>query len=557
MKQAYVLGLDYGTDSARALLIDAHSGKEIDSEVSAYTRWSKGLYCNPSINQFRQHPLDYLESLKQVVCAITSRNRELVPSIVAIAIDSTGSTPCLIDQQGKPLALHEEYASCPEAMFVLWKDHTGQKEADLINEACSRAEVNYSSHSGYTYSAECFWAKVLHQLRVCAPLRKDAWSAVELCDWIPATLTGCHDASEIRMGHCACGAKWMWADEWGGFPPASFFKEIDPLLLPILEHLPKQNYGCDKSVGVLCTEWAEILGLRPGIPIGVGNIDSHSGAVGAGVQEGTAVLNLGTSACYMTVISKDKIGNRVIPGVFGQVDGSILPDMVGFESGLSAFGDIYAWFKRLLCWPLHNIVSQIEQIDSSTRELVITQTEEQIMNVLNAEAEKIVPTLETSSAVDWFNGRRSPFTNDTLSGMLSGLKLSTTAPEVYYALVEATAFATRRILDHFAENGIEIDRLIGVGGIAQKSSFVMQLLSDVTQRRIDVSECKQACAMGSAIHAATAAGIYRTVTEAQQAMCQPVTRSYTPNSNRFAILNQRYQNYLRAGSFIENNKQQR
>ena len=554
MKRAYVIGLDYGTDSVRALLVDALTGAEIDSEVALYPRWNQGLYSDPRAARFRQHPKDYLEALRRAVCAVTARHADLVPDILALSVNTTASTPCLTDKEGVPLSLHEKYAENPDAMFVLWKDHTGQAECEEINALCARSPINYACHSGNYYSAECFWSKVLHLLRSDEELRRAAWSVVELCDWIPAVLTGCPDAASVKMGHCVCGSKLMWAEEWGGYPPEEFFAELDPVLLPVVRNLPNVNYGCDVAAGNLTEAWAAELGLPAGIPVGVGCIDSHSGAVGAGVRYGTVVLNLGTSACYMAVMPPEEMGDRVVEGIFGQVDGSILPRMIGFESGLSAFGDVYAWFKRLLCWPLREILSRTELLDAATREKLIAETESKIMDALTAGAAALPLRADAPLATDWLNGRRSPFPDSALTGTLTGLSLSTSAPEIYYAFAEATAFATKHILDHMKTSGVKIDRLIGVGGIAQKSPFVMQLLSDVTGMRIDVSDCKQAGAMGAVVHAATIAGLYGSVTDAQEALCAPASRSYEPDASRAAVLSERYARYRRVGAFTEDLK---
>ena len=557
MENAYVIGLDYGTDSVRALLVDALTGREIDSEVALYPRWNAGLYSDPRVARFRQHPDDYLESLRRAVGAVARRHPAEVAAVRALSVDTTASTPCLTDRAGVPLALHAKYAENPDAMFVLWKDHTGQAECEEINALCARSEVNYACHSGNYYSAECFWSKVLHLLRSDEELRRDAWSVVELCDWIPAVLTGCPDAASVKMGHCVSGSKLMWAEEWGGYPPESFFAELDPVLLPIVRNLPNVNYGCDVAAGRLTEAWAAELGLPAGIPVGVGCIDSHSGAVGAGVRYGTVVLNLGTSACYMAVMPPEALGDKIIEGIFGQVDGSILPRMIGFESGLSAFGDVYAWFKRLLCWPLREILARTELVDAATRDRLIAQTEEGIMEALTRGAAALPLRADAPLATDWLNGRRSPFTDNTLTGTLTGLDLSTSAPEIYYAFAEATAFATKYILDHMRENGVRIDRLVVVGGISQKSPFVMQLLADVNVWRMYVSDCKQAGALGAVVHAATIAGLYPSVTAAQQALCAPASRSYTPDASRRAVLDERYARYRAVGAFTENLKNNR
>ena len=547
MEHAYVIGLDYGTDSVRALLVDALTGREIDSEVALYPRWNKGLYSDPRVARFRQHPKDYLEALRQAVRAVTGRHADLAPYVRALSVDTTASTPCLTDRAGVPLSLHEEYAENPDAMFVLWKDHTGQAECEEINALCARSEINYACHSGNYYSAECFWSKVLHLLRRDEALRRDAWSVVELCDWIPAVLTGCPDAASVKMGHCVCGSKLMWAEEWGGYPPEKFFAELDPVLLPVLHHLPNINYGCDVAAGTLTGEWASELGLPAGIPVGVGCIDSHSGAVGAGIRYGTVVLNLGTSACHMALMPSDEMGGRLVEGIFGQVDSSIVPGMVGFEAGLSAFGDVYAWFRNLLCWPLEELLVQPGAPDAQARQRLAEECRDKIMGRLAEEAERLELRADMPLATDWLNGRRNPYPAPELTGTLTGLRLSTTAPEIYYAFAEATAFATKAILDHLAANGVAIERLTGIGGISQKSPFVMQLLADVTGREISVIDCKQACAMGSVVYATVIAGCYGSVEEAQRALCNFPSRRYTPRAERHPLLMQRYERYKAQG----------
>ena len=345
MEHLYVIGIDYGTDSVRALLADAESGEGIAVAVCNYSRWGRGLYCDTAKSQFRQHPLDYLEGLEQVLRQVIAQC-PAPEAIRAIAVDTTASTPCLVDRTCTPLSLTVGYEENPDAMFVLWKDHTAQRESEEITALCARGEINYARRSGNHYSSECFWSKVLHLLRGSERLRRDAWAVVELCDWIPAVLTGCRAMEDLRSGLCVAGSKVMWAEEWGGYPPEEFFAGLDPVLLPILRRLPVRTYGCDTPAGTLSPEWAAKLGLSEQVVIGVGNVDCHSGAVGAGICHGTVVLNLGTSACYMAVMPPEKMGDRMVEGIFGQVDGSILPGMVGFEAGMSAFGDVYAWLSE-------------------------------------------------------------------------------------------------------------------------------------------------------------------------------------------------------------------
>ena len=534
MQQSFVIGIDYGTDSGRAILLDAGTGEQIAARTAVYPRWSEGRYCNPPEDRFRQHPADYLEVLETILRGVVAACPD--PSrIVSIGIDTTASTPCLADRNLTPLALTPGFEENPDAMFVLWKDHTGTEESREINDLCAKKGYPYTAHCGNVYSAENFWSKILHLTRTAPEVAGAAYTALECCDFLAATLTGCHDLDALRPGHCCIGAKWMWAEEWGGYPPASFFDELDPRLNRL--RLPQRNYGCDVPAGTLCPEWAEKLGLGGNVVVGVGNVDSYSGAVGGGVRHRTLVMNLGTSACFMAVMPKERMGGRIIDGVFAQVDGSILPGQVGIESGLTAFGDIYAWVRNLLCWPLR----QAAAADSGFAEKA-----EAIENKLIAdltEAAAALPVREEAPlATDYLNGRRSPFGDSSLTATLTGLKIGTDAPEFFRAFVEASAFAVRAVVDHMEAGGVEIDRCVAVGGVAQKSPFVMQMLSDVLGKRLAVSSSKDSCALGAAIHAAVAAGLYPSVEAAEEALCPPVSRTYEPKPS--PVLEARYRRYL-------------
>ena len=537
----YVIGLDFGTDSVRALLVDIHTKREIVA-VENYPRWSQGYYCHASETQFRQHPADYMECMEKALLHVIAQC-DTPHAIGAISIDSTASTPCLVNRNLTPLSLSPEYESDPDAMFILWKDHTAQAEADEITRLCATSPWNYARHSGNNYSAECFWAKVLHILRRNERLRRDAWIPLELCDWIPALLTGCRDVQHLRSSHCVAGAKLMWAPEWGGYPPSGFFATLEPALAQMAERMPQETYACGTSAGRLSPEWARRLGLSEDVVVGVGNIDSHSGAVGAGICDGTMVLNLGTSACYMAVMPTDRYDGHIIDGLFGQVENYILPDRIGFEAGLSAFGDVYAWFKRILTWPLH----QLHTDNAANCTEYIEQQETEMLFRLGQAARQLPLREDAPLATDYLNGRRSPWPCSTLKSTLAGLTLATTAPELYYALVEATAFATRVIVDHLKTNGVTIERLIGIGGISQKSPFVMQTLADVLGMELSVADCMHACAQGAVIHASVAAGIYHSVEEAQQTLAARPSTVYRPDVSKSKILMRRYARYRELG----------
>jgi L-ribulokinase len=345
----------------------------------------------------------------------------------------------------------------------------------------------------------------------------------------------------------------MYSEDWNGFPPQSFFEQIDPLLVPILKTLPKENYTCDKIAGKLTKEWAKKVGLKEGILIGVGNVDSHSGGVGGGVCHGTLVMNLGTSAGYMTVMPKKEMDGITIDGVYGQVDSSILPGMIGYESGLSAMGDCYAWLKKLLLYNVNNIISNMKDLSDDVKMKIKKECEDQIIIQLTKDLEKLKIDEKFPISTDWFNGRRSPKTNNALKATITNLNLSSSAPEIFYALAEATAFASKRIIDHLKDNGVVIKRLIAIGGVAQKSPFVMQLMCDTIGMEINVTSCVQAGALGAVIHAAVIGGIYPSTAAAQMSICAPVIKIYKVNEERRKFLMKRFEMYKELEVFSEKN----
>ena len=530
----YAIGIDFGTDSVRALVVATDNGEEIASCVSPYKRWSEGKYCNPKQNQYRQHPLDYIESLTEAVNGTLAQcDKAVSDGVVGLSFDCTASTPVLTDCEGTPLAMLPEYAENPDAMFILWKDHTAIAESDKINEVAKHWHTDYTKYGGGNHSCEWVWAKMLHSLRVAPELREKAYSWMEHCDWISALLSGDTTPEKIIRSRCAAGHKAMWHAEWGGMPELAFFEEVDPLLDIFNGHLFTETYTSDVAAGKLCKEWAERLGLKEGIAVGVGAIDCHVGAVGAGVRDNVLVKVMGTSTCDITTAEYNVIGNRTVRGICGQVDGSVLPGRIGFEAGQAAFGDIYAWYKRLLGWSLKFVADMPE-------------LEDKILAELTRQAEQLPLTADDMIAVDWFNGRRSPDDDPLATGKLLNLTLATSAPEIFKALVEATAFGSRAINERLADEGLRIDTILAVGGISKKSRFVMQTMADVIGVPIRVVRSTQACALGSAMNAAVAAGVYASVEEAQDAMSSGFDGEYIPNAERHEIYNVLYKRYLAA-----------
>lgn len=548
----YVIGLDYGSDSARAVVVNAETGQTIATSVKNYPRWSEGKYCDPAANRYRQHPQDYIDVLEATVKdALSQCPAGTAEQVVGIAFDTTGSTPVFTDRTGTPLAMLPEFAENPNAMFVLWKDHTAVKEAAEINELSHKWDPDYTAYEGGIYSSEWYWAKALHVLREDEQVRKAAYSIVEHCEWLPALLTGVTSSADIVRSRCACGHKAMWHKKWGGLPSEEFLTALDPLLAGFRARLFDETETADKAVGKLTPEWAARLGLTTDVVVAGGAFDCHMGAVGAGVTPHTLVRVIGTSTCDVMVADYEELGDKLIRGICGQVDGSVIPGMIGLEAGQSGFGDVYAWFKRLLEFPLKNIVAQMDWLSAADRERIISETADKIIPTLTAEAERIPIEESTILATDWMNGRRTPDANQLLTGTITGLTLGSTAPRVFRALVEATAYGTKAIVDRFVSEGVRIDSVIGIGGIALKSPFVMQTMSDVLNMPIKVCNTDQACALGAAMFAATAAGVYAKVEDAIAAMNSGFAKEYTPNAKNAAAYEKLYKRYLEIGAFTE------
>ena len=540
-----VIGIDYGTDSCRALVVNSSTGKEEGSYTAFYPRWRKGLYCDSAQNRYRQHPQDYIDSLEEVVHGVLSKlTSDEQQQIVAMGIDTTGSTPCLTDENGMPLALLPQYADDPDAMFILWKDHTSIQEANEINALAHRWQTDFTSRSGGIYSSEWFWAKALHVIRTNKDMRKDAYSVIEHCDWMPALLTGNLKPEKVKRSRCAAGHKCMWAEEWGGYPSPDFLSVLDPLLGDFAGHLSKKTYTSDMSAGKLTKEWSDRLGLPQSVEISVGILDAHAGAIGAEIKPYAMVKIIGTSTCDIVVIPKEDDKDKLIPGISGQVDGSVIPGFIGLEAGQSAFGDVYAWFRDVLSWTLDLLPDNVKKDD---KENVIGR----ILPKLTEAAEKLPVNALDLVANDWLNGRRTPYADQKLKGGITGLTLGTTPAQLYKSLVEATAFGSRAIMEHLEKEGVKITEVIGVGGISLKSPYVMQTLSDIMEIPIKVAAAQQAGAMGVAICAAVAAGIFEDIISAQNIMGKGYLLEYHPRPENREVYRKLYQRYNEFGLFLD------
>ncbi len=547
-KRDYVIGLDYGTDSVRAVLVDTQNGAEIAASVHYYKRWKQQAFCNPAKSIFRQHPLDYTEGLEATITAVLQKaGKEAAACIRGISVDTTGSTPVAVDRTGTPLALTAAFEHNPNAMFVLWKDHSAVHEAEEINAHAPSFGTNYLQYVGGIYSSEWFWAKLLHILRQDEAVKDAMYTWVEHCDWIPFLLTGGTDANNIMRSVCAAGHKGLWSASFGGYPPNDFFASLDPLLDGMVNRLGKQTYTADKAVGKLSAEWANKLGLSTDVVIGVGAFDAHMGAVGGEVEPYFLSKVMGTSTCDMMVAPTHEVENTLVRGICGQVDGSILPDMIGLEAGQSAFGDIYAWFRNLLLWSTEHALAHANFIDDETREKLQDYLQKQTITALSEAAAQLPLHEDLELATDWLNGRRTPDANQLLKGTITNLSLGTDAPRMFRALAEATCFGARAIVERFTEQGIPVKGLIGMGGVAKKSPFIMQMMSDVMNMPIKIHKSEQTCAVGAAMFAATVAGIYPTVQDAMQKMGSGFDATYTPNANDAVIYEKRYKAYKALG----------
>lgn len=544
MKHTFTIGVDYGTDSVRALIVNTQTGECIGTAVHYYERWKQGLFCNSSISQFRQHPLDYLEGLENAIKrALQDISKENIQNIVGISIDTTGSTPVAVDENGTPLALLPKFRENPNGMFILWKDHTANKEAQEINTLAHDWHTDFTKYVGGIYSSEWYWAKILRTLRVDESIREKAFSWVEHCDWISAVLTGNTNPLTMKRSRCAAGHKAMWHEEFEGLPSEEFLSKLDPLLSGLRARLFRNTYTADESMGNISKKWAEKLGLSEKVVIGIGTFDCHAGAVGAEIEPYDFVRVMGTSTCDMLIAPIEETKHLLIKGICGQVDGSIIPNMLGMEAGQSAYGDYYAWFQQIITEPVRELLGE-----NAAEELA-----QKLIPYLSQKAFQLPITENDPVAIDWINGRRTPDANHDLKAAFMGLNLGTDAIKFFKMVVEATAFGSKAIVDRFIEEGVPIKQVIAIGGVAKKSPYVMQTLSDVLNMSIKVASSDQACALGAAMNASVAAGVHSTFIEAQKAMGSGFDAYYEPRKENVEVYQKLYINYQKLGKFVENN----
>jgi L-ribulokinase len=525
----YVIGLDYGTNSVRALVVRVDDGAELASAVWNYAHGENGIVLSDDPNLARQHPADYVDGARNSIREALAMAEGADPQfrrdyVIGIGVDTTGSTPLPVDRDGRPLALKKEFADEPAAMAWLWKDHTSTQEAAEITDLARKMRPAMIARCGGAYSSEWFFSKILHCRRTSPKVFRASYSWVEIADWIPAMLTGTERPEDITVGVCAAGHKAMYADEWGGYPDAEFLGALDPALAELRARLRPQASTADRAVGGLTEQWASDTGLPAGLPVAVGAFDAHLGAVGAGIRPGTLVKIIGTSTCDIMVAGGD--GDlETIPGVCGMVRGSVLPGCWGIEAGQSAVGDIFNWFV--------NVIRPGGQ--AGTHE------------ALSNQAAALEPGSSGLLALDWNNGNRSLLVDQKLTGLLLGQTLHTTAAEIYRALIEATAFGSLMIINRLQACGAKVERVVNCGGIAEKSPLVMQIYADVTGRDMYVSRSAQTCALGAAVAAAVVAGPeaggYASFADAQAAMTGLKDRVYRPDPEAHSVYRQLFSLY--------------
>lgn len=529
----YAIGLDFGTNSCRALLVNAASGFELASCVFPYPSGIDGVILdNSDPSLARQNPGDYAVGIEATICGVIQRGREADPDfsandVIGIGIDTTGSSPMPVDAQGQALCFHEHFRRDPAAMVWLWKDHTSFREAAQITQLAADIRPKFLSRVGGTYSSEWWWSKILH----CKNTAKDVFNAaaswVEICDWIPALLTGEMSPAKLKRSVCAAGHKAIFSPLWQGLPDREFLDRLSPGLGSLRERLYDRAYTADCRAGTLSSEWSARLGLSPNVAVAVGAFDAHMGAVGAGISPGTLVKIIGTSTCDI-MIHPNREPLNDIPGVCGIVDGSVVPGFYGIEAGQSGVGDIFLWFVNSLAPERYGI------------------TPDEKFASLEKAAAGLIPGESGLLALDWNNGNRTILVDVRLTGLLIGQTLHTQPHEIYRALLEATGFGALAIIDRIEEYGVPVKEVVNCGGLAARNPLLMHIYADITGRPMKISRSEQAPALGAAIFAAVAAGEraggYRSVTEAQKSMVG-AGNEYQPvmtNHNTYKQLNVLY-----------------
>jgi L-ribulokinase len=524
----YAIGIDFGTNSARAIVVSCADGSTVGTGVSGYHSGDHGVLThNSDPHLARQNPADYIGSLGHAITEALTAAGKSTPGfsrdqVIGIGVDTTGSTPLPIDARARPLAIDPQWEGHLAAQAWLWKDHTAAEEAAAITAIARQHAPEYLAPIGGTYSSEWWWSKIWKCLKVAPEVFDAAASWVELADFVPAVLAGVSDPKDIVRCVCAAGHKAMYAEAWGGLPSKEFLARLDPKLAELRDRLYDRAFAPGMPAGNLCKEWSRALGLREGMVIAMGGFDAHYGAVGSGIAEGTLVKIIGTSTCDCAIVKVDEPtgSSPQVPGICGIVKGSILPGFYGIEAGQSAVGDILNWWVDIVC-----------------------KGGESLHAELSKDAGALKPGASGLLALDWNNGNRTVLVDPRLTGLIVGQTLHTTRAEIYRALIEATAFGARTIIDRIREYGVPVERVVCCGGIAEKNDVFMQIYADVIGQPMLIAGSSQAPALGSAISAAVTAGVFPSWTEAQQAMTSVREKRFTPDPAAHAVYNRLYAIY--------------
>lgn len=527
MKESISLGIDFGTNSARALLLNIFSGEEIATAVCGYPGGEEGiLLSNQEPHLARQHPGDYVTALKETVSTVVQKARAkgINPeTIVGIGVDTTGSTPLPVDENMIALGVIKKFKDNLNAQAWLWKDHTASEEACEITDLAQKIRPEYLAKCGGAYSSEWFFSKIFHCLRVDPEVFRAAYSWLELSDYIPAVLAGIQNPDQVKRNICAAGHKAIYNKAWNGLPDVDFLTELDPVLGRLRKRLYNKAYPADTVAGYLSEAWSKSLGLPQGIPIAVGALDAHLGAVGSGIDNGILVKIMGTSTCDIMIYpGENELAD--IPGVSGIADDSVIPGYYGIEAGQSAVGDIFNWFVSRV----------LDDKDAHER--------------LSEEASKLKAGQNGLLALDWNNGNRNVLTDPNLSGLLVGQTLHTTSAEIYRALIEATAFGARRIIEQLENYHVDIHKVINCGGIAEKNPLVMDIYANVLNRPMEIAGSPETVALGAAIMGAAAGfknnGQQHSIKEIQRRVCQVKDAVFQPRAAEVRTYEEMYQLYI-------------
>lgn len=532
-RRKYAIGVDFGTESGRAVLVDVTTGKEVASSVYRYRNGvideALPLPGNPvrlDPDWALQDPEDYIRTFKRTIPALMRMTGVDPADVVGVGIDFTACTMMPVESDGSPLCARPEYRRNPHAWVKLWKHHAAQAEADKINVTARRMGEGWLSRYGGKISSEWFFAKTLQILDEAPEIYSAADRLIEAADWVVWQLTGVESRNS-----CTAGYKAMWSKRLG-FPADPFFAALDPRLERVVDtKMSRTIRPIGDLAGGLTPQAAKWTGLRRGTAVAIANVDAHVSVPAATVTEtGRMVMIMGTSICHM-VLGREE---RAVEGMCGVVEDGIIPGLFGFEAGQSGVGDIFGWFVDAAVPPEYHSIARKRKVD--------------LHKELELEAARLRVGESGLLALDWWNGNRSVLVDVDLTGLLLGATLSTKAPEIYRALIEATAFGTRVIIEAFEKNGVAVNELVACGGLPEKNKLLMQIYADVSGREIKVTTSRQAPALGSAMFGAVAAGKkaggYDTILEAAQSMARLQKRTYKPLTGNQTVYNGLYAEYV-------------